>query len=175
MITHTGRTQMARAHGAALGTLLGIVVALVLVAAGTYFFYCPCERTPGGWLLGNEVSEPIADWSFANEVPLCQIQVSAGLPHSVNLNCMAADGEMFLSCSRCDGKRWSTAAVNDPEGRIRVGDNVYPITLQRVVDAPTLDRAWTARGAKTGNGVGVPRPDHWWSFQVRSRGQATPR
>mgnify|MGYP001390856032 CR=1 FL=1 len=76
-----------------IGGLVTLVLVLAVAAAAGWFFYCPCERTPGGWLLGERVSEPVTDWSFANDVPLCQIQVRAGLlPHSINLNCMASAG-----------------------------------------------------------------------------------
>jgi hypothetical protein len=131
----------AAAGGGALLLFLCTILLIGMAAGAVYFFYCPCERTPGGWLLGEVISEPVGDWSFANEVPLCQIQVSRGLlPHSINLNCMAADGELYLSCASCEGKTWSTAALADPEARLRLEDKVYPVRLTRVEDAQTLDR-----------------------------------
>jgi len=155
--------------GAALGTLL---VALIVVAVGAfavYFFYCPCERTPGGWLLGEEVEAPVEDWSFANEVPLCQIQVDRGiLPHSINLNCMASDGDLYLSCASCDGKVWSTAVLENPEARLRIGEKVYPVRVTRVEDPAMLDEAWRARAQKTGQVGNTPRQEGWWSFRVES-------
>jgi hypothetical protein len=155
-------------RGAALGVTLGILLAAVLVWAG-YFFYCPCAVVPGGWLLGEEYHEPVGDWSSANDVGLCQVQVSAGLPHSVNVNCMASGKKLFLSCSNCMGKRWSSAALADPRGRIRIGDAVYPVTVNRVEDPATLDEAWIARSTKLGRPLEIPRAVGWWSFQVRSR------
>lgn len=155
-------------RGAALGVVLGTLLAAVLAWAG-YFFYCPCAVVPGGWLLGEEFDGTVGDWSSANEVGLCQIQVSAGLPHSVNVNCMASGEKLFLSCSNCMGKRWSSAALADPRGRIRIGDAVYPIMLRRVEDPATLDQAWTARSAKLGRPLETPRAVGWWSFQVESR------
>lgn len=156
--------------GGALALVLGGLVVIGAAAFAVYFFYCPCERTPGGWLLGEEVTEPVEDWSFANDVALCQIQVYRGfLPHSVNLNCMASDGDLYLSCASCDGKVWSTAALADPEARLRVGDQVYPVRVFRVEDAATLDEAWRARARKTGRGLDTPRQDGWWSFRVKFR------
>jgi hypothetical protein len=154
------------------GVATGLVAALLLAVAAlaAWFFYCPCERMPGGWLLGAEVAEPVDDWSFANDVPLCQIQVRAGiLPHSINLNCMASQGRLFLSCAQCEGKTWSTAALADPAARLRLGDRVYPVTLERVVDDATLDEAWRARETKVGRDPDRPREAGWWSFEVRSR------
>ena len=160
-------------HGGVSATLLLIVTGLVVAGFLTWFFYCPCERSPGGYLLGEEASTPVTDWSFANDmetVPLCQIQVDAGLlPHSINLNCMADSGELFLSCASCDGKRWSTAALANPEARLRAAGIVYPVTITRVTDPATLDRAWVARAAKRGRPTDTPRQDGWWSFRVVSR------
>ena len=161
--------RMRNARGAILGTVLGVVGAVAVGAALVYFFYCPCSRISGGWLLGDEVSEPVADWSFANEVPLCQIQVQAWLPHSVNLNCMSTRGALFLSCASCDGKTWSTAALATPNARIRLNRSVYPVTLTRVESPEGLDEAWIARAAKLGMPLDTPRREGWWSFRVESR------
>ena len=156
-------------QGIIFGVLFTILGSVAVVAGLSYFFYCPCERTPGGWLLGENVVEPVADWSFANEVPLCQIQVGSWLPHSVNLNCMSTGGKLYLSCSRCDGKTWSRVAQEIPEARIRMYDKVYPVIVRRVEDSQTLDEAWIARAAKLGRPLDTPRADGWWSFRVVSR------
>ena len=84
--------------------LLGSAATVVLVAlaGGSYWaLTCPCEGTPGFILRGELYEEPVTDWGFANDVQLCQIQISIRLrPHSVNLNCMATpEGDLFLSCS----------------------------------------------------------------------------
>jgi hypothetical protein len=164
---------MKRVMGSALTSVFIVVAGLAVAGFLVWFFYCPCERTSGGYLLGTEADEPVVDWSFANDmatVPLCQIQVSTGfLPHSINLNCMSTNGELYLSCSGCDGKRWSTAALANPEARLRAGDRVYPVTVTRVLDAATLDRAWVARAAKLGRPTDTPRQEGWWSFHVESR------
>lgn len=155
-------------RGAALGTVIAIVAVIAIAAALTYFFYCPCSRMPGGWLLGEEVTDPVTDWSFANEVPLCQIQVRSWLPHSVNLNCMSTGGALYLSCASCEGKIWSTAALGDPNARIRMNGVVYPVRLTRVENPAVLDAAWNARAAKFGREAG-PRREGWWSFKAESR------
>jgi hypothetical protein len=154
-----------------LGGLVGVVVLVAAAGVGIWLFWCPCERMPGGWLLGSEVTESVDDWTFANAVPLCQIQVRSGiLPHAINLNCMAAQGRLYLSCAQCEGKTWSTAALANPAGRLRLGDRVYPVTLTRIEDPATLDAAWRARESKLGRDPDRPREDGWWSFRVESRG-----
>lgn len=160
------------------------VPAAVVVAAVIGFYgwsaTCPCNYTPGAILFGAEHEEPVSDWTFANRVTLCQIQVQAGLlPHAINLNCFATgDGDLYLSCSNCDGKRWSGYAVEDGTAWLRLDGTVYPVLLTRALDPDELDTAWTARldklhaldePANPPVPLGSPRPDHWWSFRVVSR------
>ena len=156
------------ARGSILGVVAGLIVAVLVVAGATLFFYCPCERMPGGWLLGDEIADPVSNWSFANDVRLCQIQVNALVPHSVNLNCMSTGGKLYLSCSSCEGKYWSTAAVNDSRARIRINDQVYPVKISRVLNPKILDEAWLARATKLGRPT-KPRAEGWWSFNLVSR------
>jgi hypothetical protein len=151
-------------------SIAALVLALALLAAVglTFWYVCPCERTPGGPLQFAEVKEPIEDWGFANQVGLCQLEVQAFVPWSVNLNCMSHQQKLYISCARCDGKFWSTIALRNDTGRIAVGDRVYPVRMRRVLDPLELDLAWRARGQKTGRGLNLPRVVHWWSFELTS-------
>jgi len=166
------------------GTQLGAIVAAVVISLSVigllgWSITCPCDFTPGGLLFGDQVDEEVADWSFANAVPLCQIQVGGLLPYSINLNCMAtSSGELYLSCSVCDTKRWAGIVVDNGRAKMRLDGTVYPATVTRVMDPDELDRAWVARLAKLqmhsspvnpAAPVGTPRPDRWWSFRVVSR------
>lgn len=164
-----------------IGASLG---ALVIVAAAGFLIYssiCPCDRTPGGFLFGDRAEEPVSDWRFANDVPLCQMQIYDGLrPHSVNLNCMATeDGNLYLSCSVCTRKYWAGKVDNDERGVMRLNGVTYPVVINRVQDPAEMERAWDARVEKLqvhGGGPYNPvpdpdaeRPDHWWTFHVESR------
>jgi hypothetical protein len=163
-------------------TLLGVIVLLIAIVGGVAVWTttCPCNQTPGFMLLGDVQTTPVNDWSFVNDVPLCQIQVSAlGLPHSVNLNCMATpDGQLFLSCSGCERKFWGRHVKDNDHGRLRLNGRVYPVIFTRVTDEAVLDRAWAARvkklqvhGGGPYNPVPPPdakRPKGWSTFQLRS-------
>jgi len=163
--------------GSVLTLALGGLAVLAIAAVTGWFLLCPCERTPGAYLHGEQIEEPVSDWGFANQVSLCQIETRGGLiPHAINLNCMASDaGQLYLSCSQCDGKRWSSAALENPAARIRLNGEVYPVNLRRVTSASELDHAWRVRAEKlaaiNGRDLGeLPqRPGHWWSFEVSSR------
>ncbi len=151
--------------------IVAALVAVPVIAISYWAVACPCDRMPGLYLRGVEATDKVTDWSFVNQVPLCQIQVDTGLlPHALNLNCWAdSNGDLYLSCAGCDGKRWSTAAVANREARLRLGQTVYPVNLTRVVDEGALDRAWASRAVKLGGGQTQPRPGGWWSFRVVSR------
>jgi hypothetical protein len=164
--------------------IAGVALVLAIVTAigvTVWTTTCPCNNIPGFVLLGAVHREPVTDWSFANDVPLCQIQINTGMgPHAINLNCMATpDGRLFLSCSVATRKYWCQQVERDEPGRLRLNGVVYPVVLNRVMDQPTLDLAWAARIKKLqvyGGGAYNPipppdarRPDSWWSFQVRSR------
>lgn len=167
--------------------LLGSAATVVLVAlaGGSYWaLTCPCEGTPGFILRGELYEEPVTDWGFANDVQLCQIQISIRLrPHSVNLNCMATpEGDLFLSCSFGVRKYWCPRVETNHSGRLRLDGVVYPVVLNRVTDRSVLEAAWAARVLKLQNPDvqsvqppgSVPRPDaerpeSWWTFEVRSR------
>ena len=169
-----------QSRGAIRSVALAALVLIPITAFLYWFFTCPCDRMPGAYLLGAEAEEQVADWSFANDVQLCQIQINAGfLPHAINLNCMSTSaGDLYLSCSQCGSKRWSNAALSNGSARLRLNDTVYPVNLTRVIDSSELDRAWGARVTKlntlpvpatTPPPPDAPRPDHWWSFRVVSR------
>jgi hypothetical protein len=162
---------------------IGVVLVLALVAVAGVAVWtttCPCNNIPGFMLLGDVHKEPVTDWSFANAVPLCQIQINTGRgPHSINLNCMATpDGQLFLSCSVATRKYWCQQVEQDQPARLRLNGVVYPVVLNRVMDQTTLDQVWAARMKKLevyGGGPYNPkpppdakRPESWWSFQVRS-------
>jgi len=166
---------------------IGAMLALAVTVGCAYWTVtCPCDGTPGFVLLGERNDEPVADWTFANDVPLCQIQISIAMrPHSVNLNCMASpDGELFLSCSVGETKYWCPRVGEDEPARLRLNGVVYPVVLNRVMDTATLDKSWAARIRKLqkpgviamqpgqrGPSPEAERPGHWWTFHVRSRAE----
>lgn len=157
---------------------------VAVVGGGYWAAACPCDGVPGFVLRGEEQVEPVQDWRFANDVALCQIQITAGwLPHSVNLNCMATPaGDLFLSCSAGQRKYWCQRVGADHPGRLRLNGTVYPVVLNRVTDPATLDAAWAARIQKLQDprvqamqppgpapSPDAKRPETWWTFRVRSR------
>ena len=129
----------------------------------------PCGPVPGGRLSGTDSSAPPTDWSIANEVSRCAVEVRPDSPHSVTVNCMSWHGRLFVSCSECEPKKWSSYAVKDPRGRVRVGNEVFSVSLKRIVDPAELDSVWQARAKKTGEEDAGQPPSNWWTFELTSR------
>lgn len=160
----------------------------LVIACGIGFLIfssiCPCTLTPGGFLFGERVNEPVADWNdtTANQEDLCQLQIWDGIrPHSINLNCMATQqGELFISCSVCDRKYWASKVEADEAAILRLGNLTYPVYLNRETDPGAMDRSFEARVLKLQytdiETMVTPRPpvgqqrfDHWWTFRVTSQ------
>ncbi len=172
-----GRGRLTRWFTAAGGTLAIAAVALVV-----WTTRCPCDGFPGFILLGEVQREPVTDWRFVNDVPLCQIQIVAyGFPHAVNLNCMSTeDGKLFLSCGACSNKFWAAHVKPNGRGRLRLNGRVYPVIVNRALDVQVLDRVWATRVSKLqmyGGGPNNPipppdakRPPTWWTFELQSAG-----
>ena len=128
--------------------VVAVVAVFALAGLAVFTVSCPCERVPGLWLTGPEVDAPQDDWGFVNEVGLCQVEVQSWRAHSITLNCMSSEQNLYVSCSRCDGKYWSGVALESPAGKIRIEGKVYPVNLARITDADDLDRIWIARATK---------------------------
>ena len=150
--------------------MLGLFLGLIATAGFLYWFFaCPCERTPGGYLLGQESEETITDWSFVNDVEVCQIQTRVFiLPHSINLNCSATDRELFIGCMNCEEKNWGAALTAQGVARIRIDGIVYPVESRRLTETEEKDRAWLSSSIKAGRPLDTPRPPDniWWTFHL---------
>lgn len=156
-------------------TAVTLALSLAALATISGFLYwsinCPCERTPGGYLLGEQSQGPITDWSFANEVPLCQLQTSVFfMPYSINMNCSSLENELFIGCMNCEGKRWGAALTEKGAARFRVNGTVYTVAARRLLEPTEMDHAWLSSSTKAGRPIDTPRPPDniWWTFQLTS-------
>lgn len=128
------------------------------------------ERLPGGVLEGEVVTQPVTDWSFVADVGLCQLESRPEFPHSISLNCFNEGPDLYVGCSRCEGKTWSTYVAADPRVRIRVGEKVYAVTAKRVTDADAMLLPWQSRWLKTRGSTDAPEiPGHYWLYHLTSR------
>ena len=78
----------------------GILVCLALVLVVLRITGLnPHDRIPGLWLTGDLVTTPVTDWSFTDKVPNIKLQTQSRflLPHSVTINCLAYNGQLYVS------------------------------------------------------------------------------
>jgi hypothetical protein len=100
----------------------------------------PHGGIPGLWLTGDLVSTPVTDWSFTDQVPTIKLQTQSRflLPHSVTINCIAFNGQLYLTSTYSDSgeptRSWNENVMRDPHVRIKIGDKLYDRTLVVVTD-----------------------------------------
>jgi len=155
--------------GALIILILPMLVGFGSCSSGPRFL----ERIPGGVLDGEVVSEEIKDWGFVATAGLCDLETRVNFPHSVKLNCFNDGTKLYIGCMSCEGKLWSGYISNDPRGRIRVEDKVYPVDLRRLETGPEMKSAWRSRLAKIRPGQEVPAiPEGYWMYHLSSRAAA---
>src|ERR1700746_2506200 len=102
-----------------VGAILVCLILLLIVVRITGLG--PHDRIPGLWLKGNVVATPVTDWSFTENIPVIQIQTTNGhmLPHSVNINCLDYNGQLYLVSVYPAGSThsWNENAMRDPQVR----------------------------------------------------------
>ena len=98
----------------------------------------PHDGIPGLWLTGDLVTTPVTDWSFTDKVPTIKLQTQSRflLPHSVTINCLAYNGQLYVTSTYPAGppRSWNENVMRDPHVRIKIGDKLYDRTLVLVTD-----------------------------------------
>ena len=104
-----------------MGRIL-IASALSLLAMG-----CggPFLVFPGGALRGELVTEPVADWSFADDY-FVDLETRPSDPYSVELNYVVRSGQLYIDPA--EGRRWFEYIREDPRVRVRFNGKIYPAT-----------------------------------------------
>ena len=140
-----------------LKILAAIIVCLVVALLVLRFTGLPPHnRIPGLWLKGNLVTAPVTDWSFANNFETVEVQTNTwyGIPHSVTTNCVAYNGQLYLTSVYAaglvypHGRNWNTNIARDPHVRIKIGNNLYDRVLSYVTDPALHDSVLAAKRKK---------------------------
>jgi hypothetical protein len=120
----------------ALATILVCLFLLLVVLSITGLG--PHGRTPGLWLKGNVVTTPVTDWSFTDKIPVVQLQTQTWylLPHSVNINCLDYNGQLYLVSVYPAGTThaWNGNVIRGPHVRLKIGEQIYDRTVSLVTD-----------------------------------------
>jgi len=133
-----------------LGIIVVCLILILIVLRITGFG--PHARMPGLWLKGNVVTTPVTDWSFTDKIPVVQIQTETSyvLPHSVNINCLNYNGQLYLVSVYPAGTAhtWNDNVMRDPHVRLKIGDDIYDRTVSLVSDPAEQEGVLQARHNK---------------------------
>lgn len=139
-----------KTFGKAVAVLVACLIALVIILRITGLD--PHNRIPGLWLTGNVVNTPVNDWSFTDNVPQIHLQTQTwyGLPHSVTINCIAYNHQLYVaSVYPGHGPRtWNDDVMRYPHVRIQIGHQLYDRTLTPVTDPTEKAAVLQARAKK---------------------------
>jgi hypothetical protein len=133
-----------------LGIIVVCLILILIVLRITGFG--PHARTPGLWLKGSVVTTPVTDWSFTDKIPVVQLQTETSymLPHSVNINCLNYNGQLYLVSVYPAGTAhtWNDNVMRDPHVRLKIGDNIYDRSVSLVTDPAEQEGVLQARHNK---------------------------
>jgi len=129
--------------------VLVLAVAIGALAFVARFLDGPIGPLPGGPLRGGVlVSEPVADWSFAADVPEIELQLDAQRISRTTWF-LVDQGRAYIPASTeyPPGKSWHRVALQDGRAMLRIAGKRYPVTLIRV-DDPAVQQAVAAVAAQ---------------------------
>ena len=115
------------------------MVSLILIPSDPY------TRIPGRRLTGEEVTDPVTDWSFAREQGSVSIEVRPSDPYSVNIGFLVYNGDLYVTSAAGGESRWAQYLIQDPNMRVRVGDKLYKARATRVEDLTMVNEVFDSR------------------------------
>lgn len=131
---------------------VGLVALLVVFASGCVD---PKDRRPGLRLSGEVVTEPIHDWSFADEFQEIYLETRTWywIPHSVTTVCAGIGEKLYVPSIYYEGgewpnKYWNSNVSADPHVRLEMGDKIYEREAVVVEDSAEFQAALQALAAK---------------------------
>ena len=115
---------------------------VLAIAAITYIFVAPYNRTPG-IRLGGTLTAPPADWSSLNierqpgqtsaQAQVMQIKPEGFPPFVVNIWFVGTPTGV-ITATRHDGGYWGERVHANPNATIRIGAAAYDVTARHIVD-----------------------------------------
>jgi hypothetical protein len=159
-----------------LRVLLGIVAALGLVVGGlavaARFSDGPVGILPGGPLTSGElVPGPVADWSFATDVPEIELQLLHP-PRSRTVWILVHERHAYIACGFLSvplWKQWPHEALRDGRGIVRIQGRRYEVVLTRVEDPALIGELGGIAARKYGLSEVSTSPDDVWFFRLDPR------
>jgi hypothetical protein len=109
---------------------------LVLLSTAAVVACGPLVMLPGGKLSGGVKPVP-ADWSFSDSIDTVQLETRPRDPYSVNVWGTAAGADFYIGGSKKN--RWIAHIAEDPNVRLKLGDDVYELRAELTDDPADLD------------------------------------
>ncbi len=120
-----------------------LAVPLILAALGCNG---PMGLLPGGELNGESRPAP-ADWTFAGDSGIVQLETRPEDPYSVNIAFTVLDGRLYINAGDTE-TQWVKNIASNPLVRLRLDGVLYELRTERVMDADeiaTFAGAWTTQ------------------------------
>lgn len=135
----------------------------------------PVGPISGGALSG-EVKAAPSDWTFVESVEQVQLETNPEAPHSVNTWIGTNAGALYLPTSMIRGpklpteREWVRNVEADDRIRLRIGDDLYELRAERVIDEAEAAAARAALEKKYELGAGDMDPEREiWIFRLVPR------
>lgn len=148
-----------------------VLVGLVLIGAIAYQLRTdPIGPIAGKRLSGDEKPFP-SDWSFSTAHPYCAFESRPTAPHSVTVICFVVNGKMIVPSLGAPDKDWPFYVLEDPNVRLKVGDDVYPARAARITEFSQEDVRSAILGKYPDFSDRIPEtlPDTTWLFELAQR------
>jgi hypothetical protein len=100
----------------------------------------PEDTQPGLWLSGEEADALPTDWAFTDEHREIAVEVATPylIRHSVTIWCAQVDGTLYIAASAPDTKNWPGWVADEPNVRLKIGDDVFAVALDQLSDAAEI-------------------------------------
>ena len=108
----------------------------------------PVQRFPGGPLGGELVLDPVADWSFVEQIPYAAVETRPEYPHSVTTILWGKGESLYVPARNPRGKQWVRHALEDARVKIAIDGKLYLRRAVRVLDAAELEQVRLGISAK---------------------------
>ena len=125
--------------------IAGVLVVLVLVLLSAPLD--PVERIAGTRLGGELAADQDPEWTdYGRRQIAVETRTAYGIRHSVTTTSWVADGDLYVPCARCDGKRWPANVARDNRVRLKIDGQIYHRHAIRITDPPERAQILTAIG-----------------------------
>lgn len=106
----------------------------------------PSERRPGLWLHGDVAASTPNDWAFTDDFKEVFVEVKTPyfLPHSVTIWCAQVDGDLYIGAREAHTKNWPGWMEKTPNIRLKIGDELYEVAAQDLVNDAEGERVRAA-------------------------------